>query len=150
MLLGRETRTSSYGFQLTVPIYQGGIVSSTVRQAAAELARLQAQLEVTQQRVLNDLARLEAALKSALELYRFSDQQAQFARENLRSIIEQQRLGFATSVDVLQAQELLASSLADQIRAQSSWMISRVELLAISGRLDGFEGNEIQMLFGRQ
>jgi len=143
VLLGRQTRSTLAGIQLTIPIYQGGSVSASVRQALAEYNRLLAELNVAENRVLGDVTRVYSGLRSAISLYKFSEEQTAFAEENLRSTQEQQRLGFKTPVDVSKARELLSTSRSDRARAQAMWIVSKVELLALNGDLDQFEGSEL-------
>jgi protease secretion system outer membrane protein len=146
VFLGRETRTTTFGFQLTIPIYQGGVVDASTRQAVAEWRRLQAEVTNAEQRVNNDLARLYASLESAVKLSEFARGQAKFADENLLSTVRQQQLGFKTSIDTLKAQETTTTGEYDRARALSLWTISKIELLALTGDLDYIEENQGQLL----
>jgi outer membrane protein len=105
-----EATTRSIGLELNVPIFQGGLVSSRVRETAALLVKSQADL---------DDARRSAAL-SARESYLgvtnglAQVQALEAARVSSQSALEANRLGYEVGVriniDVLNAQSQLADA----------------------------------------
>jgi protease secretion system outer membrane protein len=147
--LGRETKTSTAGFQFTVPIYQGGAVDSATRRALANFRRAEAELLVAEQRILNDLAKAHAALTAALKMHLQATRQLRFAQQNLLSTDDQLKLGYKNQVDRLQAQHVVATAMADGVEAISTWMIAQSMILALTGELDKIEGRESEFLLGQ-
>jgi TolC family type I secretion outer membrane protein len=121
------------GLQLNVPLYAGGYVNSVVRQAVADLERIDQVLEATRRdlgvRVHREYRGVtEGVLKvQALEQAVRSAQQAVIS--NRRSF----EAGSRTLVDILNAEQQYAQALRDLSQARYVYLISRVRLQALSG-----------------
>lgn len=133
--LGNDQKSTVIGLQLAVPIFQGGLTNSRIREALAnadrarqdlENARRTAQLNVRQSflGVTNGLAQvraLEAALVSS--------------QSSLDSTRLGQEVGVRTQVDVLNAQQQLFSARRDLAQARYNYILSLLRLKAAVGRL---------------
>ncbi len=133
--VGMDTTSKVVGVQLAVPLYQGGLVNSRVREALAnedkarqdlENARRQAELAVRQAflGVVNGLAQvkaLEAALVSS--------------QSSLDSTRLGQEVGVRTQVDVLNAQQQLFQTRRDLAQAKYNYILSLLRLKAAGGGL---------------
>lgn len=133
--VGNDTTSKIIGIQLAVPIYQGGLLNSRVREALAnedksrqdlENARRTAELNARQGYlgVTNGLAQvraLEAALVSS--------------QSSLDSTRLGQEVGVRTQVDVLNAQQQLFSARKDLAQAKYSYVMSLLRLKASVGAL---------------
>ena len=132
---GTDIRGANIGLQLAVPIYQGGLVNSRVREAHAnaekarldlESARRNAELNARQnyQGVTSGIAQvkaLEAALVSS--------------KSSLDSTLLGREVGVRTQVDVLNAQQQLYSARRDLAQAKYNYIMSTLKLKAAVGRL---------------
>jgi outer membrane protein/protease secretion system outer membrane protein len=121
------------GVQLTVPIYAGGVVNSTVRQATAEATRAEELLEAAKRDLSVRIHReyrgvtegilkvqgLETAVRSAEQLVESSK----------RSYVG----GTRTILDVFNAQQQRQTAKRDLATARYTYMISIVRLNALSG-----------------
>jgi outer membrane protein len=123
------------GLQLAIPLYQGGIVNSRVREAlanedkarqdlenavrSAELAARQGYLGVTSG--IAQVRALEAALVSN--------------QSSLDSTRLGQEVGVRTQVDVLNAQQQLFSARRDLAQARYNYILSLLRLTAATGKL---------------
>lgn len=132
---GTETSSRVIGLQLSIPLYQGGIVNSRVREAvaneekarqdlenalrSAELAARQSYLGVTSG--IAQVRALEAALVSN--------------QSSLDSTRLGQEVGVRTQVDVLNAQQLLFSARRDLAQARYNYIQSLLQLKAAAGQL---------------
>ena len=121
--------------QLTIPIYQGGRVTSQVRQAKETLGQQRIVLDQTRDEVRSNIVSAYANLQSARASIRAAQAQVSAARLALAGVIEERNVGQRTQLDVLQtrstlltAQEQLAVSRRDRISASYA-------LLAAVGRL---------------
>lgn len=132
---GFDTRGKTIGLQLAIPIYQGGLVNSQVREAIAnedrarhdlENARRTAELNARQSYlgVTNGLAQVQA-LQAAL---RSSESQLESTRLG-------QQVGVRTQVDVLNAQQQLFTARRDLAQARYNYVVSLLRLKAAIGQL---------------
>ena len=133
--IGSDSTSKVIGLQLAVPLYQGGLINSRVREALAnedkarqdlESARRQAELSVRQAflGVTSGLAQvkaLEAALVSS--------------RSSLDSTRLGQEVGVRTQVDVLNAQQQLFQTRRDLAQAKYNYILSLLRLKAAAGSL---------------
>src|SRR3990172_3259342 len=144
-----ETTTNQIGLQFQMPLYQGGGLSSKVRESAARLEessrRLdQARRQVAQQvresylAVINGTARVQA-----LEQARSSNERA------LESTVIGYERGVRTGVDVLNAQRELFRTPLDLSQARYDYLISRLRLKAATGTLQEQDLEDINRLLAR-
>ena len=133
---GTDTTSKIIGLKLAIPLYQGGIVNSRVREALAnedkarqdlENARRSAELAARQGYlgVTSNIAQVRA-----LEAAVISNQ------SSLDSTILGQQVGVRTQVDVLNAQQLLFSARRDLAQARYNYIASFLRLIAAAGELD--------------
>ena len=121
------------GVQLSVPLYAGGYVNSTVRQAVAdnerareayEAARLDLGTKVHEQfRAITEGVSRIAALEQAA---RSSEQAVQSSRKSFEA-------GARTTVDVLNAEQQRTTNLRDLAQARYMYLVSRVRLQSLAG-----------------
>jgi outer membrane protein len=132
---GTNIDTKSVGVQLAVPIYQGGVVNSRVREAAAnqdktvqelESARRNAELAARQGYlgVTSGIAQVKA-LEAALTSSQSALDSSRLGRE----------VGVRTQVDVLNAQQQLFSARRDLAKAKYDYIMATLKLKSAVGRL---------------
>ncbi|MDO8596956.1 MAG: TolC family outer membrane protein [Sulfuricaulis sp.] len=130
-----ETTTNQVGLQFQMPLYQGGGISSKVRESVARLEEAnqrldQARRQVAQQvresylAVINGMARVRA-----LEQARISNERA------LESTVIGYERGVRSGVDVLNAQRELFRTRLDLSQSRYDYLISRLLLKAAAGTL---------------
>jgi len=132
---GNDISNKFIGLQLAVPIYQGGLVNSRVREALAnedkarqdlENARRTAELNARQTYlgVSSGIAQVKA-LEAALTSSQSALDSSRLGRE----------VGVRTQVDVLNAQQQLFSARRDLAQAKYNYILSTLKLKAVVGRL---------------
>ncbi len=132
---GNDVNNKIIGLQLAVPIYQGGLVNSRVREAIAnedkarhdlENARRTAELNARQNYlgVTSGIAQVKA-LEAALTSSQSALDSSRLGRE----------VGVRTQVDVLNAQQQLFSARRDLAQAKYNYILSTLRLKASVGRL---------------
>lgn len=142
-----EATVRNIGLQLTIPLYQGGVVSSREREAAANRAAAQATLENVRRTaalgarqsylgVVNGLAQvraLEAALVSS------------------SSALESNKLGYEVGVriniDVLNAEQQVYSTRRDLAKARFDTLMAQLKLKAAVGALGEEDLRQVNALF---
>jgi outer membrane protein len=136
-VLGVETELSTgvIGLQLSLPIYQGGAISSRTREALALHNRAAQELEDTRRSVA--LATREAYLGVSTGIAEVNALEQAVASTELQ--VESSKLGYEvgvrTAVDVLNAETLLAVARRDLIQAVYNTVLSQLRLQAAIGRL---------------
>lgn len=130
---GSDLKSAVIGLQFEVPLYQGGAVSSQVRQAVLNKQRAEEDLE---------LARRNATLETQRSYLNVNTSMAQIAAfeqalSSAQSQLESTKLGFEvgvrTNVDVLNAQQLLFSAKRDLLEARYQYLVNTIRLKAASG-----------------
>lgn len=131
--INSQFRQKQLGLQLSVPLYQGGYVSSQVREALALLARAHSKMEEARRdlgvRVHREFrGATENALKiRALEqAVRSTEQLAVSSRRSFEA-------GSRTRLDILNAQEQLGVARRNLAQARIAYVMARIRLQALAG-----------------
>jgi outer membrane protein len=131
-----RTDQASITAQATVPLYDGGLAASQVRQAKETLAqnrlvldqaRRQTEAAVTTAWVMNDGA------KTAI---RAGEAEVRASTSALEGVRKEASAGQRTTIDVLNAQKDLMDARTRLIQAQRDRVVASYTLLAAIGRLD--------------
>ncbi|AQS41232.1 MAG: TolC family type I secretion outer membrane protein [Candidatus Tokpelaia hoelldobleri] len=132
---GRGGRSDSVGVQMDVPIYQGGRTSAQIRQSKEQLTQAQIQVDLNEDRVrqslLSSWAQLEGA-KSAMIAYKDSVRASQIALDGL---VEENRVGEATTLDVLISRTMLIDSQINLVIAERDVVVAGYAVKVALGRL---------------
>jgi outer membrane protein len=130
-----DTRSTTIGLQLGLPLYQGGATSSRVREAVAnqEKARQDLTLEVRQSALSTREAYL--GVTSGAAQVRALEQALVSSQSSLDSTRLGLEVGVRTNVDVLNAQQQLFSAKRDLYKARYAYLVSRLKLKSAAGTL---------------
>ena len=124
---------SAIGVQLVVPIFQGGYVSSVVRQAVAEKTRAEEALEAARRDLgLRVHKEYRGVTEGELKV-RALEQAVRSAEQLLVSTTRSRQAGVRTTLDVLNAEQQLATASRDLMQARYMALVSRLSLYALSG-----------------
>lgn len=145
-----DTRIASIGVELNLPIYQGGLVSSRVREAVANQEKARQDLEAATREAslqareawlnVNSGAARVSALEQALV-----SSQAQLASTRLGM-----EVGVRTNLDVLDAERQVFSAQRDLAAARYAYLLSGLSLRAAAGMLSADDLRAIDTLLTRQ
>ncbi len=141
-----DVKSTIVGLEFVLPIYQGGLVSSRVREAVANQDKARQEQEdtlrntalQTRQAYLNVTS--TAAQVKALEAALASSQ------KSLESTQLGLEVGVRTNVDVLNAQQQLTSAKRDLAAARYNFLLSVLNLKAAAGSLSATDLEEIDRL----
>ena len=121
------------GLQLSVPLYSGGYVNSTVRQAVAAHERARVVLEATRR----DLGvRVHREFRGMTEgVFRIGalEQAVRSAEQAVLSNRKSFEAGSRTTLDVLNAEQQKTAALRDLAQARYVYLVSRLRLLSLAG-----------------
>lgn len=122
--------------RITIPIYQGGSEYASVRQAKELLGQRKIQVDSAREQVHASLTSawgvLEAA-KAQIEAAKAGVEASQLA---LNGVIEEQKVGQRTTLDVLDAQSALISAKVSLVNAQRDVVVASYAIVSATGHLD--------------
>lgn len=122
--------------RVTVPIYEGGAISSQVRQAKERLGALRIQVDSTRDAVRAQAVSAFGLLNAAQAQIRAAQAGVRAAQLALEGVQEERRVGQSTTLDVLNAQQSVLNARVSLVRAQRDAVVASYTLLAAIGRLD--------------
>lgn len=133
--VGNTYRTDSVGVQLTIPLFSGGYTNSTVRQAIANRERVEQQLEATLRQLKVDVTQeFNALAQGEAQIHAYREAETA-ARQLLLSTQKGILAGVRHTVDVLNAEQQLASARVDLARARAGFVVAGLKLRAAAGVL---------------
>ncbi|RUR69353.1 channel protein TolC [Variovorax guangxiensis] len=130
-----KTRYSnrSIGLQLNIPLYSGGHVSSTVRQAHAGRQRAEEDLEALRRDLGVRLHREFRGVTEGILRVKALEQAVRSAEQVVISNRRSFEAGSRTLPDVLNAEQQKVSAQRDLAQARFVYLMSRIRLQALSG-----------------
>ena len=121
------------GLQLTVPLYGGGYVSSTVRQAVAIQERAREMLEAVRRDLGVRVHREFRAVTEGVLKIRALEQAVVSAEQAVLSNQKSFAAGSRTMLDVLNAEQQKTLSQRDLAQARYLYLVARMRLQALAG-----------------
>ena len=121
--------------RLTVPIYQGGGEYARVRQAKETLGQRKIEVDVARDQVRAAIVAAWGGLESSIAQITAAEAQVAAQRLALEGVIEEQRVGQRTTLDVLDAQAELLEGQITLVNAQRNRVVASYTLLSAVGRM---------------
>ena len=118
-----------------MPIYQGGRATSSVRQSIETLGQRRLELDVTREQVRAAIYGAYGGLEAARAQIDASSAQVAAAQVALAGIVEEQRVGQRTTLDVLNTQEGLINARISEVNARRDLVVASYSLASALGRL---------------
>ena len=134
------------GVQLNVPIYQGGGISSRVREAVAAQERARQELEGARRSVAQQTRQAFLGVTSGLGQIKALQQAVGSTKLQLESTKLGQEVGVRTAVDVLNAEQQLTIAQRDLAQAVYNTIVNQLKLKAAVGKLAEADLAEINIL----
>lgn len=131
-----RTLDGSVAAVLSIPIYQGGGEYATVRQAKEQLGQAKLQVDVARMSVDAALTQAWSALESAKAQIVAAEASVTASRLALEGVVEEQKVGQRTTLDVLNAQSTLIDARLSEVGAQAQFVVASYSVVAAMGRLD--------------
>jgi outer membrane protein/protease secretion system outer membrane protein len=123
----------SIGLQLSVPLYAGGYVSSTVRQAVAAQERAREALEAARRDLGVRVHQEFRGMTEGVLRVKALEQAVRSAEQAVLSNQKSFQAGSRTTVDVLNAQQQKTTAQRDLAQARYLYLVSRLRLQALAG-----------------
>ena len=132
--LNSRFENKALGFQLTIPLYQGGYVSSLERAAAADKLRQQEALEALRRDLGLRVHREYRGVTEGVLKIRALEQALRSSTQLLESTRKSVQAGVRSQLDVLNAEQQQATAQRDLVQARYMYLISRLRLYSLSGQ----------------
>ncbi len=130
---GSDLKSAVVGLQLELPLYQGGAISSQVRQAVLNKQRAEEDIELARRNATLETQRAYLNLNTSMAQIAAFEQALSSAQSQLDSTKLGFEVGVRTNVDVLNAQQLLFSAKRDLLEARYQYLANTIRLKAASG-----------------
>ncbi len=138
------------GLQLTIPLYQGGLVNSKVREALANSNNAQSALENAKRVAALNARQFYSGVVNGLAQVRALE----VALESSSSALSSNKLGYDVGVriniDVLNAEQQVYSTQRDLSKARFETLLAQLKLKAAVGTLGEEEVQQLNRLFETQ
>ncbi|MGI9363649.1 MAG: TolC family outer membrane protein [Rhizobiaceae bacterium] len=133
---GSSNSSASATLNLAVPLYQGGRVSSQVREAKQLLSQARIQVDEARDQVRADITSAWHALESARLNVIANQASLRAARLALEGVIEERNVGQRTQLDVLNSQSDVLFAEENLVNNRRIQVIAGYALVASMGRLN--------------
>ena len=123
----------SIGLQLNIPLYSGGYVNSTIRQAMAVQTRADEALEALRRDLGVRVHKEYRGVSEGVMRVRALEQAVRSAEQMMLSTQMSLKAGSRTQLDVLNAQQQYTLALRDLAQARYVYLMSKVKLASLVG-----------------
>lgn len=144
---GSLNNSASAVVSLSVPLYQGGDVASQVREAKETLGQRRIDLDAARDSVRQAVISSWGSLDAARAQITAANALVTAQQLVLNGETEQRKVGQATTLDVLNAQQTLLNARVSLVTAQRDRVIASYALLAAIGKLDAVTLNLAVQLY---
>ena len=127
---------NSLGIQLTIPLYNGGYVVASTRQALANVQRLEAELDGKTEKVLAELRKHFTLVRSSSKRIEALERAQESAEKLIFATRKSVQGGVRVNLDVLTAQQQLFTVQRDLAQARYSYFNAWLKLRFAAGVLD--------------
>ncbi|MFK7792789.1 MAG: TolC family outer membrane protein [Devosiaceae bacterium] len=132
---GGPTDQFAATLRLSVPIYQGGRATSGIRQSIEVVGQRRLELDVTREQVRAAIYSAFGGLQASRAQIEASTAQVSASQVALSGIIEEQRVGQRTTLDVLNTQEEVITARITEVNARRDLVVASYSLASALGRL---------------
>lgn len=132
----QDSNTSEIGFQVSLPIYSGGLTSALVDQAKHNRDRAQQELAAARERTAVEVTKQYHAVVSGAQRINALIEAEQSGRQALEAVEAGFGAGTHSMLDILDTQDQLYRSRLDLAQARLEYVMARLMLSAAAGGLD--------------
>lgn len=130
-----DTDSAVIGLQLSVPLYQGGLISSRIRQSTADHVRALALLEQEQRATAFAARKAYLGVIAGISRVKALKQAVVSNQSALQATEAGYQVGTRTIVDVLNTQRLLFAAERDYSQARYDYVLNTLRLKQAAGQL---------------
>lgn len=145
-----EYKTSNYGVQLTIPLFAGGQVNASVRQARAKLEQVMQQSEDARRNIGVQTRKEFDNVLQGLAKIRALERAESSARQTVLSVRKGIEAGVRSTLDLLQVEQQYYTVLRDLAQARYNYLVSGVKLKSLAGVLSEVDVEGINAQLNRR
>ena len=127
--------SASIGAALSVPIYQGGRASATIRRSKESLGQARINVDVSRDQVRNAVASAWAQYQASRESVAANREVVSAAQLALNGVVEERNVGQRTTLDVLNSQGDVTAAQINLASAEHDVVVASYAILSATGRL---------------
>lgn len=144
---GQKYVTNSFGLQVSIPIFAGGGVSSSVRQAVDNRDRLRYENDAKTREVLNELRKQFNLYNSSVAKLRAYQLAVDSARELTVAVRKSVAGGERVNADVLDAEQRYFDALKNLAQARYAYLLAGLKVRQLAGTLAAGDVREVDGYF---
>jgi outer membrane protein/adhesin transport system outer membrane protein len=130
-----ESETASVLGQITIPLYQAGLVSARVREAKQVASQGRLKVVESRRQAIEDTTRAWEALQTARARIVAFEAEIRANETALEGISQEAIAGLRTVLDILDAEQELLDAKVNLVRVKRDEVVASFELLSAAGRL---------------
>jgi protease secretion system outer membrane protein len=135
------------GLQVNIPIYQGGAINAVTRQAAANYAKAQSDVDARTSKVMVELRKAHSLVVSSVHKIEALEKAVASGKLLMKATEQSIKGGVRINLDLLNAQQQLYTSQRDLAQARYTYLIAVLRLRAAAGTLDSSAVREVAAYF---
>lgn len=143
----QNTVNRTIGVQVNIPIYQGGAISASTRQAAANYERTQADVDARTSKVLVELRKAYSLAVSSVNKIEALEKAVASGQLLMKATEQSIKGGVRINLDLLNAQQQLYTSQRDLAQARYQYLLALLRLRAAAGTLESGNVREVAAYF---
>lgn len=147
---GGDLKSASIGVEVSVPLYQGGAVTSRVRQAAYNKQKALDDLQNALRQTSLETQRAYLNLSTSIAQVKALEQALKSSQSQLDSTQLGYEVGVRTSVDVLNAQQQYYSANRDLLQARYNYLVNIIRLKTASGIVSEADLQDIEQQLAKR
>lgn len=140
---GSDLQNATIGLRLNIPLYQGGAISSRVREAIANQQKAQDEVEAARRKSELDTRQAYLNLTGSVAQVQAYEQALNSSQSQLDSTNLGYEVGVRNSVDVLNAQQQLFSAKRDLLQSRYNYLMNVLKLRYAVGLLNEADLSEV-------
>jgi outer membrane protein len=134
-LIPEERSSASVLIGVTMPLYQGGAEYATIRQSKEALGQRRLDLATTRDQARAAVVAVWGQLHASKAQIQAAQEQVRASEVALKGVRMEARLGLRTTLDVLNAQQVLVNARLNLVAAEHDRVVGSFRLLSTVGRL---------------
>ncbi|HEU4777128.1 MAG TPA: TolC family outer membrane protein, partial [Telluria sp.] len=128
--LNQDSTSRTIGIQVNIPLYSGGAVSASTRQAVASLEKTKSEMDLKVGKAMVELGKQFGLVNSSVARIAALDRAVESAQLLVKATEQSIKGGVRINVDLLNAQQQLYTSKRDLAQARYTYLIALLRLHA--------------------
>lgn len=145
--IDQEYKTRSIGFQINIPLYSGGAVSASTRQAVANREKAKAELQTETDKALLEVRKNYDQLVSSLSRVNALEKAVDSGKLLVTATEQSIKGGVRINLDLLDAQRQLSTTERDLAQARYTYVLAYLKLRGAAGTLSREDVYDISTYF---